>query len=180
MYVASVGTNPVGTDINLHAEARSGGIWRYCGELNDFEDQNYEFFAIVANVKNPIRSTHPFDYIALPRGLPADMSLLFSGHDAGWVTLRELLDFDWDGKTMLRSAVVDPKIAPLFGDGNQRFPKDRITGPYGLADGGPGPRVTWLDTYKEAVGAKFLTGLFEALGRFGRPEDVRIVFSFDS
>ena len=58
----------------------------------------------------------------------------------------------------------------------QKFPK----GVYGVAHSGPGPRVTWVDTYKEAVGAEFLIKLFDALARFGPPEDVRIVFSFGS
>jgi hypothetical protein len=103
-----------------------------------------------------------------------------TGHDAGWITLSELLAFDWEGKTILRSAVVDPELAPLFGDGNQRFPRDRITKVYGLADGGPGPRVTWVDSYKEAVGVQFWDDLVKTLIQLGLPDDVRIVFSFDS
>lgn len=173
----------MGTDIYLHVEKRSDGVWHYCGELNDLEDRNYQFFAILANVKNPIRSTVPFDCIVRPRGFPDDMcdelrhdGLLHSGHDPGWVTLRELLDFDWEGKTILRTAVVDPASVHLFGDGKQKFPN----GVYGVAHDGPGPRVTWVDTYKEAVGTEFLTKLLQSLAQFGLPEDVRIVFSFDS
>src|SRR5262249_46499059 len=96
------GNLSMGTDIYLHAEKRSDGVWHHCGELTDLEGRNYQFFAILANVMNPIRSTVPFDYIVQPRGFPDDMSeelrhdgLLRSGHDPGWVTLRELLDFDW-------------------------------------------------------------------------------------
>lgn len=174
----------MGTDIYLHAENRSDGAWQYCGELSDLEDRNYEFFAILANVMNPIRSTVPFDYIVQPRGFPDDMcdelrhdGLLHSGHDPGWVTLRELLDFDWDGKTILRTAVVDAANVHLFGDGKQKFPK----GVYmKVAHDGLGPRVTWVDTYKEAVGAGFLNNLLQRLAGLGSPEDVRIVFSFDS
>src|SRR5258708_3149017 len=120
----------MGTDINLHAEQRNGTAWRYCGGLEDLEDRNYDFYAILANVRNPNRSTEPFDYIIQPRGFPDDMSeelrkdsLLFYGHDPGWVTLRELLDFDWEGKTIPRSAVVNRSLAHLFGDGKQTFPK---------------------------------------------------------
>ncbi len=173
----------MGTDIYLYAEKRSDGVWQSCGELTDFEDRNYQFFAILANVMNPIRSTVPFGYIVQPRGFPEDMSeelqsdgLLLSGHDPGWVTLRELLDFDWEGKTILRTAIVDPASVHLFGNGKQKFPK----GVYGVAHDGPGARVTWVDTYKEAVGSEFLTKLLETLARFGPPENVRIVFSFDS
>jgi hypothetical protein len=177
----------MGTDIYLHVERRDGERWQYCGEQEELEVRHYEFFAILANVRNPIRSTSPFEYITSQRGLPNDLSyalsregLLHAGHSPGWAMLRELLDFDWDGKTILRSAVVDPSIAHLFGDGRQPFPKDRITGAYGLADGGPGPRVTWVDRYRDAVGGAFLNDLFTTLGQFGPPDDVRIVFSFDS
>lgn len=176
----------MGTDIYLHAERRVGNGWEYCGELEELEIRNYEFFAILANVRNPIRSTQPYMYISLPRGFPNDMSdglrkdsLLFDGHDPGWITLRELLDFDWDGKTMLRSAIVDSALAHLFGDGKQKFPKE-ITGAYTLANAGPGPRVSWIDTYREAAGSNFLKSLLDKLAEFGVPEDVRIVFSFDS
>lgn len=177
----------MGTDITLHAERRGKTRWEHCGQLEQFENRNYEFFAILANVRNPIRSTAPFDFITQNRGLPEDISedvrkdgLLQCGNNPGWVTLRELLDFDWDGKTILRSAVVDPALAPLFGDGKQRFPKERINGPYWLADQGRGPRVTWIDTYREAVDGTFLDDLLRTLARFGAPEDVRLVFSFDS
>jgi hypothetical protein len=178
-----LGNKSMGTDIYLHAEKRSDGVWRHCGELTDLEDRNYQFFAILANVMNPIRTTVPFDCIVRPRGFPGDMSeelrhdgLLRFGHDPGWVTLRELLDFDWEGKTILRTAVVDPAVVHLFGDGKQQLPK----GVYAIAHDGPGQRVTWVDTYKEAAGAEFLKKLFDTLARFGPPDDVRIVFSFDS
>jgi hypothetical protein len=105
---------------------------------------------------------------------------LHSGHDAGWLTLRELLEFNWDGKSILRTAVVDPAIAPLFGSGTGPFPKGQIQGAYSLAEDGPGTRVSWVDSYRDAVGSVFLTDLFETLSRFGLPDDVRIVFSFDT
>lgn len=173
----------MGTDIYLHAEKRSNGVWHHCGELEEFEIRNYQFFAILANVRNPIRSTVPFHFIVEPRGLPDDMSevlqhegLLRFGHDPGWVTLRELLDFDWQGKTILRRAVVDPEDVALFGDGKQKFPR----GVSGIANEGPGPCVTWVDTYEEAVGARYLKDLLDTLAQLGSPTDVRIVFSFDS
>jgi hypothetical protein len=102
--------------------------------------------------------------------------LLLSGHDPGWVTLQELLDFDWEGKTILRTGVVDAASVHPFGDGKRKFPK----GVYQVAHSAPGPKVTWVDTYKEAVGTDFLVKLLDTLGRFGSPEAVRIVFSFDS
>jgi hypothetical protein len=178
----------MGTDIYLHVERRAGSGWQYCGELEELEDRNYAFFAILANVKNPIRSAGPFRSIAPQRGLPPDLAaetesapFLCSGHDPGWVLARELHEFDWDGNTIVRSAIILPQtLVPLFGDGRQRFPADRIHEPYMLAAGGPGERVTWVDTYRDAVNDDFLQRLLQALAKFGAPDDVRLVFSFDS
>src|SRR3712207_577764 len=92
-----LGVVDLGTDIYLHAERREEGRWQNCGELEELEVRHYEFFAILANVWNPIRSTKPFEYITSHRGLPTDLSselsrdgLLCSGHSPGWATLREL------------------------------------------------------------------------------------------
>ena len=188
----------MGTDIYLCAECPRGERWESVGELDDYEDRNYEFFAILANVSNPIRSTIPYESISAGRGFPHDLSeetkrnsLLMSGHDPGWAMFRELLTFDWDGKKMRRTAIVDPSIAHAFV--NERFdrfqlaapirpPNDgrQILLPYCLANDGTGTRVYWTDTYRDAVGSEFLDRLFDVLHRIGPPDDVRIVFSFDS
>jgi hypothetical protein len=175
----------MGTDIYLYAERHTDDRWECVGELEEFENRHYEFFAILANVKNPIRSTTPYDFITSNRGFPDDLSqqtksdlLLMAGHDPGWVLLRELLDFDWDGKTMLRTAVVDPRISHAFVNG--KFERERIVGAYGLGNAGPGLRVSWAETYREAVGSKWLQPLFDFLATIGPPDAVRLVFSFDS
>src|SRR5262245_13559620 len=106
----------MGTDIYLHVEHRGPAGWEYRGELEDLEDRNYQFFAILANVRNPIRSREPFRSIAPGRGFPPDLAaateegagLLFCGHDPGWVLLHELLQFAWDDHTIVRSAVIFP------------------------------------------------------------------------
>jgi hypothetical protein len=57
----------MGTDICLFAERRSVNRWESVGELGDYEDRNYEFFAILASVCNPIRSTTPYESISIGR-----------------------------------------------------------------------------------------------------------------
>lgn len=175
----------MGTDIYLFAERQTAGRWDCVGELDDCETRHYEFFAILANVKNPIRSTIPYESITSSRGFPADLSeatkrnaLLMTGHDPGWAMFRELLDFDWDGKTMLRTAVIDPSITHAFVNG--KFERAKLTTVYGLGNAGRGTRVSWTDTYREAVGIQFIEGLFAALYKIGPPDHVRLVFSFDS
>jgi hypothetical protein len=93
--------------------------------------------------------------------------------------LRELLEFAWDGRSIARSAVIDPpELAALFGDGKQPYP--RINQMHTRAESGPGPRVSWTDTYREAVGVEYLQDLLDALGKLGAADDVRLIFSFDS
>lgn len=67
-----------------------------------YSDRNYQLFAILANVRNNFNII-PIDY---PRGLPKDISNVvfeeyksygISTHSASYFTLRELLEFDWDG-----------------------------------------------------------------------------------
>ena len=175
----------MGTDINLHAERLCNGLWVYAEALEEYELRHYEFFAILADVKNPIRSTEPFDSISSNRGFPEDISkesrddlLLMSGHSPGWVMYRELLDFDWDSKTILRTAVVTNNLVPYFRDG--KFYRHEIKEAYGLANSGPGPRVTWTETYRESVGKNYLNELFCKLDQIGQPDSVRLLFSFDT
>lgn len=175
----------MGTDINLHAERFCNHQWEYAENLEEFEIRDYEFFAILANVKNPIRSTEPFDSITSNRGFPDDLSkatrnnsLLMMGHSPGWVMYRELLDFDWNKKTILRSAVVSPNLVKYFRDG--KFYRHEIKEAYSMADSGPGPRVTWTESYRESVGKNYLNELFCKLDQIGHPDSVRLLFSFDS
>jgi hypothetical protein len=175
----------MGTDIYLYAEQFRDGRWEPVGELENCDTRHYEFFAILANVRNPIRSTEAYDSITRNRGFPDDLSeeaksdsLLMGGHDPGWATFREILEFDWNGKTIARTAVVDPSISHAFANG--RFDRNELTSPYGLAGRGPGQRVTWTESYREAVGDELLKRLFKALYQIGTPENVRVIFSFDT
>jgi hypothetical protein len=72
-----------------------------------FSDQNYALFAVLANVRNPVRAVKPFKYISQPKGLPPDVSepvrqwhAAFEGDAFGesWLALIELTNFDSMGK----------------------------------------------------------------------------------
>ena len=64
-------------------------------------DQDYDLFAILANVRNGSRYEGDlFEPIACARGFPADISdearqACTGDHSPTWVGLREILDFDW-------------------------------------------------------------------------------------
>lgn len=109
------------TDIEFYVERREGDEWVSCDTWNrnpdpdgfltgeDFiaapcwNDRDYDMFSILADV----RSTGDYTSIAPLRGLPDDMSIMLStyahervsggyGRSPSWLTLAEILAFDWD------------------------------------------------------------------------------------
>lgn len=83
----------------------------------DADDRNYDAFAILADVRNGhgfagVDTGDGFVPISTPRGYPADISpvaqrwLEESGdHSTSYVTLRELLDYDWAQVAVKRGVV---------------------------------------------------------------------------
>ncbi|RLK09645.1 hypothetical protein DER29_6198 [Micromonospora sp. M71_S20] len=104
----------MGCDIHAYVETRTNGTWAYAGD-NTFPDnefpkekqcpfdgaRDYGLFGFLADVRNYSESP----VIAEPRGLPADVSAEVraksddwnvDGHSHTWLTLAELLAFDYD------------------------------------------------------------------------------------
>jgi hypothetical protein len=172
----------MGCDIHLYAEVRRDGKWHrvfpppeardpwyieQAANVNGgtyyavralctwYHDRNYNVFGMLAGVR-----AREFRPIAEPRGWPDDLSdevraILHAAetaetedalpegeiwpgdHSFSWLTLRELLEYDWQCRT------------------------------------------SWEDTYAECAG-QFYTKVIPALQTLGDPDDVRIVFGFDS
>ena len=114
----------MGTDIHFYVEKRlnNRSLWQTADEWLDeapygphvpyakayYSDRNYDLFAILANVRNGqgfagVRTGAGFQPIAEPRGWPSDccpeLSSLDIGHTPSWLTLAEILDFDWTQTT---------------------------------------------------------------------------------
>lgn len=123
-----------------------------------FNDRYYALFAALAGVRNGfgfagIPTHQPLVPISEPRGLPDDLLAVaaddhelpdgywLGDHSHSWLTLREVLDYDWDRELVWP----DGSTTPL----------------------------------RECVG-DFLTRTVPALRSVGEPDDVRIVFGFDS
>ncbi len=123
--------------------------------------------------------------IAPPRGLPDDVSdetvaaLLTGGSGVpSWLTLAELLAFDWD-HPVARAGWVSPAQyrahrrrgdLPEYGEwyGNEQHEEM----------GEPGERILrWTEPYSRTVAAEFVEFLHRELVPLGVPDDVRIVFA---
>ena len=173
-----------------------------------YGSRNYDVFAILANVRNGygfagIPTGGGFNIIAPPRGFPEDMSEIMKQfsehveHTPTWLKLSEILDYDWDQHTThcgvvneleyTKWATSSRKLAPenysggIMGKGivtydeltylrlkeQKQLGKDRVY-----------VQVEWPVTYRQSC-SHFLKAM-EELKRLGPPEDVRLVFWFDS
>jgi hypothetical protein len=199
------------TDIFMYAERRTETGWSVCGALTSdhglafpeplpegylpppmvYSTRNYSLFAILANVRNPADSAVPYEFIAAPRGLPADLSDGLAAWvanfgdvpHASWLFLRELEEFPWRERRIKKEAMVARSVAPLFASGDGPFPvaqwpKDEpISYSAWKANG---VTVRWVESYAESAGDDFLVETLNTLRQCGPPDDVRIVFWFDS
>lgn len=135
----------MGTDIHLFVETRNHetGAWELATGAPAFFDRDYDAFAILAGVRNGkgfagCDMGDGFVPIAEPRGLPNDMSqrLLEKRYDLGehsfsWLTLDELLRYNWNQRTSLRGTV-----------GPKEFVSFQVNGaPYRYSGGVSGPSV---------------------------------------
>lgn len=179
--------------------------------------RNYNLFAILADVRNGVgfagmKTGEGFNIICEPRGAPDDISAETAwdlhnweadGHSHSWLTLRELLDFDWD-QTTHHVGVVSPKeyahwkehgfpsywSAEVSGAVTRKVSNEEMEAH--LASGGDASNeeglflyttVTWESKYRDSVGSRFFDVTLPALKQLGDPEeaeDVRLVFFFDN
>jgi len=102
--------------------------WEIPYEDRIYNGRNYDLFAILANVRNGrgfagIETGEGFNPIAIPKGVPDDCSDVTraclgsygtDGHSHSWFTLKELLDFDWEGQSTVFFGAVDEKDYKTF------------------------------------------------------------------
>jgi hypothetical protein len=198
----------MGTSMDMYAERRSHRQWQFIGRMvknESYEDdpdyempyqpellygsRNYSLFAILADVGNGILE-EKYEYIAPLRGLPDDLSpelkTWFESSQnkeevhASWLTLEELITFDWHGKSRKKYAVVDERVAYLFHP-ERSFPFREW--PQGIRIGysitlKEACNASWTETYAEAAGPDFLELLDIFAKKYGVSNNVRFIFSF--
>lgn len=175
----------MGGDIHSFAEVKNAqtGKWEKVGEVfpldeydrkacnkefgdSPFDWRSYSMYGFLAGVRNYSHC----EPLSEPKGLPDDLSPEVAkeaeewagdGHSHSWLTLKELLAFDYD-KTF-RDKRVTKQVAPDFWNDAA------------LAEEGEGAHVT----YRERLGEPFFRAL-EVLKTLGEPENVRVVFWFDN
>lgn len=198
----------MGTDIRMYAERRLDEHWHFLGKMknNPFYEEhpeyetpyypetvyntpNYSLFAILANVGNDGVLEEMYDCIALPRGLPEDLSpelKTFAGDyrnqevfAASWLALEELITFDWR-KIRKQYAIVDKRVVHLFHP-ERGFPFREW--PQGIPIGysftaQAYANVSWTETYADAAGWDFMELLDGMAKTYGVTNEVRFVLWF--
>jgi len=201
----------VGTDIFIYAERKEAEQWHlltynqtdqpimrkeWPSGTNDlYEERNYDLFAILADVTNSPNETETqnsrrYEPIATRRGFPNDLSpelraLIGEEREsdrASWLLLRELLEFDWYGKTVQKHKQVGQKLAEAYEHGYNVSPY-RWQWLQDIPGSDPGwmhgnVSVRWTETYADSVGKEFMQSILDRLREYGNPNDVRIVFWF--
>ncbi len=131
------------------------------------------------------QSKDPISPIVPERGFPKDACVEISADyvsmdedakHASWVTLREILEFKWNERTILREAMVSEEDAVKFGPNQRGLPEGvrrySEASKYGCS-------VVWTETYREAFGEKHLSNIIQELKGYGAPEDVRLILWCD-
>lgn len=185
----------MGCDIHIQIERRVDGAWQRVqwtdawrkqyrdesGALEmpeSFSGRNYDLFGIFADVRNGTwgRDLPP---IAAPRGFPDDMDAPptrddeypLGDHSFSWLSLRELQEYDWDGPAIKRGWVSH--------DQARQFERDGAPPTSYSAGGNHGEYVEWTETRRKSV-RQWPDENLPILATLGGPDDVRLVFGFDS
>ena len=186
-----------------------------------YDGRSYDLFSILADVRNGsgfagVDTGDGFIPIDSPRGLPEDPSTEVleasddygsDGHSHSWLTVTELMDYDWTKTTKKRGWVSPKEFARFYLKGKPDGWSGGISGGgvehvsneamLAHISGGK-PAFTWQDFHKmeEVRGGKytqveweipyyeaaanFLSETLPQLWQIGKPDEVRIVFWFDN
>lgn len=177
-----------------------------------YNSRNYDTFAILANVRNGLGfagcdTGNGFNTIAEPKGLPEDASDFVKaesdrwdgdGHSHTWLTVKEILNFDWKQVNTKRGVVSLGEYEDWIKSG-RNAPHSYCGGVAGrsvislseeeyLKFKGADQldsekeyylRIQWQQSYESAA-RYFLENTVPSLQKLGSPEDVRLVFWFDN
>jgi len=175
----------MGCDIHPYVEVRSNGKWEK-SDVNVPDDRNYWAFAKLANVRNGVGfagsdTGNTIVPISEPRGLPDDTSICEStgidlgDHSHSWVLLSELLAVNFN-EPVTQRGLVKHDVAEAFRK-HGILPRKWCSGVWGNGSD-EYEQLEWNEPLYDA--ASLLPKIIAAISNLGAPEDVRLVFGFDS
>lgn len=159
-------------------EMEANELWVYEGWI--YKNRSYALFAMLADVRN----NYNYKPICQPKGLPADISDVVrreadrwgdDGHSHSWLTLQELLAYDWDQTATVTGWVTKDKAEQY-----RRTGKRPSSWFYYTSDRDNYEYISWQVKYSDHA-KDFIDYSLLKLKQFAcPPEDVRIVFWFDN
>lgn len=178
------------------------------GETGPYDDRNYTVFSVLANVRNDGYVKPIAEPRGLPEGLAEELPedpndedkdlMPLGDHSFSWMTLRELAEHDWKQPREDEGFVDADKFKAWEAAGGGKPTewcrsvsgnsivhvsnsemRRRISHPYGWENSDrPYTLVRW--TLPISDDCKSFLAFVETLHALGSPDDVRIVFGFDS
>lgn len=192
----------MGTDIFMRAEFRESISERWTADPEFlYRERCYSLYAALADVRNH----YSIEPISEPRGFPEDLSEEVRkwhrengcGHSASWLTLAEIEAYDWDQplyeegwisaetyRKWSRSGHPDTWAGGVGGGNVRHVSQDEMDA--WIAKGCPRDGierwmlVAWSEPLRARISSEWWDRTLPRLRSLGRPEDVRIVFDFDS
>lgn len=165
----------MGCDIHTITEKKTKDGWQRARPDPDvFSSRTYNWFAFLGGVQNEFCAPSPFEMRGWPSDHSGDADALrenheYDGHSATFVTLKELLDYDYE----------------------QTFENRKNTGPDPFKKGMPFGEYFALryspvevgmgkkETIREFLGEAFFENI-EVLQEIGEPDCVRVLMLFDN
>lgn len=146
----------MGCDIHTYAQKKVNDKWETIPYV-PFDWRSYGMFAFLADVRNYSRVIPISEQRGLPEDFDGDLDPSFY-HSHSWLTVTELLEFDYDQN--MEDRRVARMIGPnVFSGGETADPGDGL-----------------MTTYREFLGEAF----FEDLQHLQEIGAERIVFAFDN
>lgn len=204
----------MGCDIHMKVQARDseGNPWKVLPQDLAWEDRNYTLFSVLANVRNGTWNDE-IPYISEPRGWPTDQPVpedwevveesldedkfFWGDHSNSWVTVAELLAYNWDNPVTMRAVVEASAFQELERTRGTRWenkPQEYYAGASNTVSedearkllsrgedlGNRRVSTTWKSTVGEQVHLHALQWILRLARLPYRPENIRLVFNFDS
>ncbi len=200
----------MGCDIHLAVERKENGQWKKQSHVDGYDERNYVLFGVLADVRNgtgfagcKIHSPNPpIDY---PRGLPENMDPSYGKYELGehsfsWLTLKELQGYDWNQKMETFCVVPLSHFKKRVANYGESVPLEMDSYPYDSWHGAmygetisayrglsyyaeSNKKISVRDVWRCPIRLRvrhFHDYFMPMLATLGKPDDIRIVFGFDS
>jgi len=192
----------MGCDIHLFVEKKEKDGWKFIKDIDTDIGRDYRLFSVLAGVRNTTKAIP----ISLPKGIPNDVSdavhenidqcSFLGDHSHSFLTLEEILNFNWDQKHVFNKIVNENEFKTFISKGIPNSWCSCVAGPNVRIVSNKRmkqivsleplwgqllfyTKVKWELSYKKSS-PYFIEKFIPKLKALGEPHKIRIVFCFDN